>query len=306
MIDFFLLSCIGYLLLAVVAILDKFILSKSLTTGTYTFYSTIFFFGAFVLLPFCMPVHGADMLWGLVSSLSFGLAAWPMYVAMKKGEATHVVPFIGAVTTLSVFVLSSVLLGEILSNAQMFGMVLLVLASIIFAHDHTRKAKGHESPLHNGYLWAGLSGVLFGLSHVTAKYFYGEYDFVTGLVWTKGFAGFIAFATLLSFATRRELKVLFAKKTKKAEDAQKNSLSLVVTDKVLAIAGTILIQYAISIGNVVVANALVGLQYALVLVFAYILTRVAPKIFREHFTKKEISYEIFAILLVVVGIVFLI
>jgi hypothetical protein len=56
----------------------------------------------------------------------------------------------------------------------------------------------------------------------------------------------------------------------------------------------------------VLVNALVGFQYALVLLFAYVLTQFAPRVFSEHFSRKEIGYEIFAIILVVAGIVFLV
>jgi drug/metabolite transporter (DMT)-like permease len=303
MTTFFILTCFGYLLLAIVAILDKFILTKSLSTGTYTFYSTIFFFGSFVLLPFTNTVQGEYILWGIGSSLAFGFAAWPMYIGMKKGEATHVVPFIGATTTISAFIFSSLLLGEVLSNTQLIGIFLLVLASIIFAHEKSKTKNG----LWAGYAWAGLAGLLFGLSHVAAKYFYMEYDFVTGLVWTKGFAGIVAFFTLLSVVTRKELFVAFFKKKNESDtEKQKNKLWMVVLNKVLAVGGTVLIQYAIAIGSVVIVNALVGLQYTLVLMFALVLTKLFPKFFNEYFTKKEIGSEVVAIILVVIGILFLI
>jgi hypothetical protein len=182
----------------------------------------------------------------------------------------------------------------------MIGVVLLVVASMLFAYEKNIRHQG----FHVGYAWATLSGFLFGLSHVSAKYFYNEYDFITGLVWTKGFAGIVAFLTLFSLITRKEL---FAK-TKKEVDARakKSQIPIIIISKVLALGGTVLIQYAIAIGSVVVVNALVGLQYALVLIFALVLTKLFPKFFKEYFTKGEIGYEFIAIILVVIGIIFLI
>ncbi len=300
MITFFIFICLGYLLLAFVSILDKFILNKSLSASTYTFYSTFFFFGAFLLLPFCTPVTGDYAVWGILSSLAFGFGAWPMYIAMQKGEATHVVPFIGATTTLSVLGFSYMLFGDVVSGSQMIGVALLVVASMLFAYEKSIRHQG----FHIGYAWATLSGFLFGLSHVSAKYFYTEYDFITGLVWTKGFAGIVAFLTLLSLVTQKEL---FANKKKDVQErAKKSQIPIVILSKIFALGGTVLIQYAIAVGSVVVVNALVGLQYALVLIFALVLTKLYPKFFKEYFTKSEIKYEFTAIILVVIGIIFLI
>lgn len=292
---YFFIAAVGYALMAAVAILDKFILSKSLRVSTYAFYSTVFFFGAFLLLPFSEPITLNAFWWALASGLGFGFATWTMFLGLRYGEATHVVPFIGAVTAVFVYGLSIMVLGDAMAGGQTAGIVLLVLASLLFSYEKVRK---HAGRVHPSFLWALLSGFLFALSHVAAKHFYGEYSFVTGLVWTKGLVGIVAF-----FALFLAYHDIFGKK-KRVKDT-KNSFWIVVANKSLAILGTLAIQYAISVGSVAVVTGLVGLQYALILIFAAVSTLFAPRFFSEYFTKKEVLAEVGAILLVIGGVIFL-
>ena len=60
---------IGYFLLAITFVLDKFILTKSVANPlVYTFYSTVFLILAFLLAPFGLEMlGGTDLLVALVS-----------------------------------------------------------------------------------------------------------------------------------------------------------------------------------------------------------------------------------------------
>ncbi len=292
---FFIIASIGYALMAAVAILDKSILTKSLGVSSYAFYSTVFFLGAFLLLPFSEEISLAGFMWALISGLGFGFATWSMFLGLRRGEAAHIVPFIGAVTAVGVFGLSSAILGESFSLIQVAGIVLLILASFLFSYEKS----GGKGRRHAGFGWALLSGLLFAVSHVAAKHFYGDYSFVTGLVWTKGLVGIVALFAY--FGMKSERVIASGNVSRKS-----SSIWLIIVDKVLAIAGTLAIQYAIAIGSVAIVSGLVGLQYALILVFAFVSTVFAPHFFSEHFTRKEIIFEMLAIILVVAGVFLLI
>jgi uncharacterized membrane protein len=280
----------GYTFLAIVAILDKLILTKSVkSSATYAFYSTIFFLALFILSPFFPFLSsGYDYTIALISGLSFGFGLWTMFNALRLGETSHISPFIGGMVALSTYGLSYLLLGESLSGQEQVGVILLVIASLLFSLEKTRKHGG----FHRGFLWAIASGVLFGLSHVCAKYIYDIYPFMTGLVWTKATAGFVGVLALLIPGVRKDLG---------QKDKSSSTKSLITADKVLGILGVVLIQYAISIGSVTVVNAMAGIQFVLVFIFAYILTKLAPKFFKEYFTRRELVVEIIAMILVVVG-----
>ncbi len=209
--------------------------------------------------------------------------------------STKFVPFIGAVTAVGVFGISSAILGESFSSIQVAGIALLIFASFLFSYE---KDNGQPTR-HAGFGWALLSGLLFAVSHVAAKHFYGDYSFLTGLVWTKGLVGIVALFAFFGMRSERAI-------ASEGPSGKSSSVWLVIADKVLAIAGTLAIQYAIAIGSVAIVSGLVGLQYALILVFAFVSTVFAPRFFSEHFTRKEVAFEVIAIILVVAGIYLLI
>jgi drug/metabolite transporter (DMT)-like permease len=288
------LALIGYFLLAIVVIMDKYILTRSLPKpAVYTFYSTIFMLAALAAWPFGVQMLvGIDWAWAVVSGVSFGLALWAMFVGIKKGEASHIGPFVGVVVTLSSFVLASLFLGETLSYGQKVGVGILMIASGMLSYQKTGRA-----PVYSSFAWAAVAGVLFGVSHVTAKYIYDIYPFLTGFVWTRATTGLVGIALLTAPSVIMALQSHQRKVSKK----KKHIALLVVIDKVLGVAAVVLIQYAIAIGSVTLVNALSGIQYAFLFILITILSRFFSQIFHEYTTRKEIVVQSMAILLVIVG-----
>lgn len=302
--SWFTIALLGYIALAVVFVLDKLILTKSLDSPVvYTFYSTIFMFAVLLAWPFGIELlSGLDWLWAIVSGLGFGFGMWTMFIGVKHGEASHVNPFIGAITTVATFLLALLFLEESLTVAQIWGMVLLALSTFLLAFVKP------DGGIHfdKGYLWGVAAGVLFALSHTSAKYIYDAYDFLTGLVWTRATIGLVGLVTLLYPSVRATFrrKVHESKNVQQVEQkgfAKKHAVAIIVTNKALGVVGVLLIQLAIALGSVTLVNAMIGLQYALMFVIIYLLTKYAPKILREDFTKTELFVESLAMLLVVIG-----
>ncbi len=297
----FIIALIGYLLLAVVFVLDKLILTKSVSKPVvYTFYSTIMMFAVIVAWPFGVEMlNGIDWFWALVSGLAFGFALWTMFIAVKKGEASHINPFMGAVITIATYITSYLFLAESLSPVQIWGIVILVFASFLLSFEKSRNGSG----FHMGFVWAILAGIFFAISHVSAKYLYDIYPFLTGFVWTRFTTGFVGLICLAYPSVRRvfKKKQKTEKKQKKIPYAKKHALGIVVANKAIGVVAVILLQYAIAIGSVTLVNAMSGLQYVLMFLLIFILTKLAPKVFKEYFTKRELLMQTIAIILVVIG-----
>lgn len=66
--------------------------------------------------------------------------------------------------------------------------------------------------------------------------------------------------------------------------------------------GTILIHYAVSLINVALINAMQGVQYVFVLIFAMMFAKKYPKLFREKTTRFAIGQKIIAVCLVLFGL----
>src|SRR3989339_2156703 len=191
-----LLALAGYVALAIVFVLDKLILTKTLSNPiVYTFYSTIFMFGALLAFPFGVGLlHWIDWLWALVSGLGFGFGLWAMFMSLKKGKASHINPFIGAMITIVIFVLAFVFLGETLRTIEIAGMAVLAGATLLLAFFNEKGLVEFNS----SFAWGILAALLFAISHVTAKYLYELYPFLTGFVWTRATTGLVGIVCLFS------------------------------------------------------------------------------------------------------------
>jgi len=297
------IALVGYFFLAVTFILDKYILSESSVgrPSVYTFYSTIIMWGALVLLlidPGFFSIH--DILIGLGSGVAFGFGLYFLYIAVKGGEASHVNPFNGAIVTLATYGLAHTFLGEMLTPLQLGGIMLLVIASVFLSYEET---KGHNGT-HIGYVWAIVSGIFFAVSHVSAKYLYEIHEFIPAFAWTRAGTGIVGLLLLFVPAVRRDIMSRFFAQKKKIRTKKhliKHSLTIVWIAKIIAVVAVVLIQYAAAIGSVSIVFALSGLQYALMFVVIYALSRWYPRIFKEFFTTREVAIQSFAILLVIVG-----
>lgn len=297
------LASIGYIFLGIVFILDKYILTDTSIQKpeVYTFYSTFFMIGVLAILPFGnYHIDGQSFLYASISGISFGLALYSMFIALKKSEASHMSPFIGGITSLAIYSIAHSALQETFSTQKQLAIVFLIIATAVLSIEKTKNQKG----ITTAYLYGGLAGVLYGVSHVSAKIVYETNPFITGFIWTRATVGIIAFILLFFPAVKNHLTQL----SKRSEiRKQKNTLPLLVFfDKILAIIAIILIQYAIAIGSVSIVGALAGIQYVSMFIIIYLLTKLRPHIFKEYFTKTEITLQICALILVTFGYILLI
>lgn len=288
----FFIAVLGYLLSAGVLILDKYILTNTVSKPVvYAFYSTIFMLAAPIALLFGGGLlRGSDWVWAAISGVAFGCGLWTMYIAVKDSEASHINPFIGAVVTIATLALATLILQETLAVNELGGVILLVVASLLLV----REKRSQPVTFHTGFLWAIAAGVLFAISHVSAKYVYELYPFITAFVWTKASVGLVGVGLLASGSVRLSLAATRQKKNS-------HPVALVVTDKVLGVVAVVLIQYAAAIGSVTLVHALVGIQYAIMFVGILLLSRLAPRVFKEEFTRQELVIEIVALTLIMFG-----
>ena len=280
------IALLGYIILAAVAVMDKFILTKSVkSASTYAFYSSVFFLILLPVLPFVARLSLLDFGVSMFSGIMFGLGLWTMFIALKNADASCISPFIGGATAIATF-LFGYFFGEHLGLYATIGVWVLALGSLLISY-----AKTTSRSFKHAFLWALASGALFALSHYSAKYIYDIYPFISGLVYTKFPIGLVGLALLLLPEVRR---------TMKEKDAGKSG-PIVITDKVLGIVGSLLIQYAIALGSVTVVNALAGIQYAIIFVIAIILTKKVPHIFNETLEKRGVVIQVSALILIIIG-----
>lgn len=286
-------SIIGYILLAIVFVLDKRILTTEKQTPlVFTFYSAVFLLAAAGGWLF-VPLEKSSWYWFMcgVSGLSFVGGLWTMFSAVRKSEASHIDPFIGAVVTIVSFVLASVYLGETLTPSQTQGIFILALASLLFSFEKHRRGKISYQP----YAWGIVAGILFGVSNVAAKYVYEAYGFLSGLIGSRFMMGVVGLILLVIPSLWKQLRRPSSKK-------KSNPVGLVVLDKILGLIGIILLQWATAAGSVTTVNALSGLQYGLMFVIIWTLSHARSKFLHEFMTEREILVQIIALCLIMWGL----
>ena len=309
----------GYACLAVVSILDKFILSKEKVSPiVFVFYSTVFLFPLAGFIPWLTPLP-SPLFWILVliGASAFVFSLWTMYLAFQKSEISHSGPLIGALIPLFILVLSGVFLGETILPTQIFGIILLSIGTLTIA---IQKKKPHHD-FWQTIKFAGASAFLFAVFHVTAKSLYSEFGFSHGFFYLWGTVGVIGLSLLLTRSVRqaifpalgffRQRRIsLWLRQIFNNRIFHKNTTKLqvftITTDKILSALGVFLVQYSISLGSVTKVNALNGFQYGLLIILVAGLSRFWPKAFTEHYQAGEFKQELFAVLIIAVGLVYLV
>lgn len=303
----FIFSAVGYIMLAGVSILDKFLLSSAkVKPALYTFFSSAPLLPIIILLFFYPSVMGgwSDWAWAVVCGFSYTLAMWAMFLGFEKSEISHVGPLIGAAGPVFVLTFSYLFLHEALISSELWAVGLLVVGSVLIAFEKSKKHSG----LHLGVLYGILSGLFFAISYVSAKYLYDKYGFMSGFIWSRFFIGVSGLLFLFSRETWRELfgRNWFDKLKAKLTIRKKQNGWLIFFNKVLAVIAVLFIQYATAIGSVSLVSALNGLQYGVLILGVMLLSRFWPKIFKEDYTTLEIIQEFLAVVLIGIGLILLV
>ncbi|MBU1132448.1 DMT family transporter [Patescibacteria group bacterium] len=288
---------------AVAIFLDKFLLTKKIFNPfALTFWTAVVnLLGlAFVFFDFNFHPEIRLLIISLLSGAFFTVALLFFYIAMKKGEASHISPFVGGIVPIVSFVLSYFWLGERLAQNQLIAIAFLLAGIFLISFEKSRKINGW----HIGLIWALIAGIFFGISYVFARAVYLEESFSTGFAWARVGCFAAALPLLFSGSVRREI----FRKEKKAKTGKKtkSGFAILAINKSLAGLYFLGMNVAIYFASATVVNALAGLQYAILLILIFIVSKKFPRFFREQFSRLEIIQETAAIILIFVGLFFMV
>ena len=297
----FAVTITAYFFNSFAVILDKFLLTQRIQRpSTYAFWVAIFGLGAIILAPFDFYVPPTSaVVNAFVSGTAFSIGLFFFYIAIQSGEASRVTPLIGALSPISVFLLSRGILGETLSKGEFAAFAVLVLGSILISITHKKdgsRVNNHDLKV---FGWAVLASFLFGVTYVYEKAVFNEVSFINGFIWTR-FGGFFGALPFLVFSyTRHDI-------FEAPRMVDRTTVWAFLTNKVAGAAGFFLLSFAISIGpSVSLINALQGVEYVLVFVMALFLSWARPSILEEEFTPLAVFEKTLAILLIAGGLALL-
>lgn len=248
------LALIAYFINACVFVIDKYLLAVPIPKyRAYAFGVSILSLTAVFLIPFGVSWHGLDyFLINIAAGISFFVGILFLYQVIKKSDISIAATQTGAMAAIFTYFFSIFILKEVLPPLSSIAILFLVLGIFLLG-------KIEKKTLFS----AILAGIFFALYYALLKWSFNASDFVNGLFWTRiGFVG-SAFFSLLWPETREDIKVSY-------RDSSKQSKLIFVLNKILAGIGFIILYFAIRLGSVSLVNALLGFQFMITLLLAFI------------------------------------
>ena len=312
----------SYFINAGVYVADKFLLSKKIHSSiTYAFYVGIWSIFNFVLLIFGPWVPTAqELIIDLVAGLLFLFTLIFWYKALHQSEATRVVPIVGALVPIFSFFLSFAFLGESLSEKQLLAFIVLINGGVLISVKRTRFYFLKElwerfrevfgnllGPIHARYqptkrllLNSIISAFFFAAYYVLIKYIYLSQPFIGGFVWSR--LGTFIGVILILFVPDWRRKIIAYQKGKKSP----TNLFFFLSVRILAATAFIMLNWAISLGNVALINSLQGVQYAFLFLFILFVSAKYPHVLKEELGGGVMVQKIIGVSLICTGLYMLI
>jgi len=305
--SWFVVAVSAYFILAVSNLLDKFLVEKLIRNGrAYAFIACLMGLAVFSISPWFLSWPGYFALFlNLINGAIFAVALWLLYEALYRGEASHVLVLIGGLTPIFSFLLSLLFLGEKFAINQLGGLSLMLAGIFTIAFLPTSRSylsrilnKLRLSQIVPGSgAWVAVgSAFVYALYFLSTKQAYLDQPFISAFIWNRLGAALFVLLFLINRDDRRAIMSMF-KKT----GSNKNKF-IVFLNQGLGSLGFLLQNYAISLGSVVMVNALQGVQYVFLLVISMILAVLAPKLLKETFSWRIIIQKTAAVALITGGL----
>lgn len=289
--NWILLATFGQFLNAIVAVLDKYIVSDEKVMPrpfVYAFYSclltgfwvVIYFIG---LIPFFahlgMPtfqnvqfptIQVISM--SFLSAYTFFMALVSMYDSLKEADASNVMPIIGTISALSSFAMSYIFLDVQLSQGHILGILFISLGTLLVAK---------TLPAWHVVLHVFHSGIFFGLHYITMKGLFQETSFDDGFFWSR--ISFVLFSLSLLL-----VPVYLEQIKNQTKTTSKKTGTLVISTKVIAGVSAFLILKATDWGEVSVVQSLDGIRFVFILFITALFAHWLPPSATDRDTRPQV------------------
>lgn len=306
------ISILSYSILAFVNLADKFVIEK-VVPGPKTYAFLVGVFGAIVVLAAPWYLHWPG--WPLfffnwMVGAFFAAGLFFLYSALKRGEASRVFTLVGGMVPIFTVWFSVYVFKEAFTVNQWIAILLLIFGTIVISsisihHNIWFNIRRFLNLLDDNkwpaILTSVFSALFFALFWVGSKEVFNTQEFASGFIWVRLGTLFTVLFLLLRKSSRQEI----FSEIKQGNKNKGNKLVVFGTQGLGAL-GSILQNYAVSLGSVSLVASLQGLQYALLLILVTITTFFYPKVLKEDYSKTRVLKKITAIILIGLGLYFLV
>lgn len=186
-----------------------------------------------------------------LGAYTFFTALVSMFTALRTGDASDVVPVVGATSAIASFAFGYFFLDSQISQNFVLGILLLSVGTFLVSRFHFTIGTA---------LTAMHAGLFFALHYVSIKGLFMVTSFDDGFFWSRVAFMFYALSLLL-------VPSFFEKIKEQTKATTKRAGVLIFFNKILAGISAILILKATDLGDVAVVQALGGLQFIFILIF---------------------------------------
>ncbi len=288
------ISIIGYFFNAIAILTDKILLNKLVSRPVvYAFFVSLFSLFGIILVPFnfnfpSLAVFAISMAAGIL----FTFALLLLYTALQKSEVSRIDPFIGSMSPIFVLIFAWLVIQETLSVTQIAAFFIILLGGYLISTGGERSDGGLKWKI---IVLGLISGGLFALSQVLAKWVYIHDSFVTGVIW-RSIGSFTGSMILLSIPIYRREIMDFLRHPRTKTGA------VFLAGQFFGGASFVLINYAFSIGPIAIVNALAGMQYIFLFLLILPIAKRFPQLLEEVTTPKIIRRKILSLVIIAIGI----
>ena len=297
----------AYLILAITNLLDKFLVENLIKNSrAYAFIACILGLAVFIIAPWFLSWPGFYLfIFDLINGAIFAVALWFLYEALYRGEASRILVLVGGLTPIFSLFFSILFFKETFSANQWVGMAFILAGIFAIAFLPTSRSylsrvlsrlKLSQANTGNG-IWLAIGAALaYSLYFISTKQAYIDQPFVSAFIWNRLGAILFVLLFLINKDDRKAIRDILHK-----SNPNKNKF-LVFLNQGLGSLGFLLQNYAISLGSVVLVNALQGVQYVFLLVISTVLALLVPKLLKETFSWRIIIQKVAAVILITLGL----
>jgi len=295
--DWLFFALLAPALWAIVNIIDKFLVDKHLQNpATLWILDTLIGSLVIIIVPFVefyIPDTKILILCLIAGALTF-IADYPYYLAMKREEASRVIPLY-SISPFFVLIMSYFLLNERLTQHYYIGFFLVLAGGIIIS---IKSIEGKFS-FSKAYWLIFFSSIVYAIVAVLLKYLFTVEEFWPVFVLSLIGSAICSVLILITNKRIRRTTTSFLVRSKKT------ILLLTTVSAIINIMAFFAADYAIFKGPVSIVKVLVEVQQVFVFILALIVSSWAPWILKEEINKRTFATKIVSIALMIAGIIFI-
>jgi drug/metabolite transporter (DMT)-like permease len=232
----------------------------------------------------------------MASGVLFVFGLYCLFVAIARNEVSRIVPLFGALVAIFTLLISAIFSVEKLDGFQFIAFMFLLFGGVVIS----LKIFDIKSLTKEAVIFSAIGAFLVGASFTAIKFVFLHTDFLNGFVLSRIGTFLTGFAFLLAARGRDIPSVNIYLRT-----VSPRTLWLFLFNRASAAIFSLLQNYAVFLGSVVLVQALSGVQYVFLILLTAFFSFKYPAILVEKFTRKSILVKSAAIFLISFGLLIL-